>query len=204
MPVQMELKRIIISEVHEQQIIVLREVDGERSFPIVIGIFEATSIDRRVKNIVPPRPLTHDLIVSVIDQLGGDLQDIVISDLQDHTYFAKLRVRREGELIEIDCRPSDAIAVAVTAKVPIWVAEDVLATSPAALRPAARHSHGRVRMTVPRPWPTADSAVPKNCLQLPKMNFFSVQKFPHPIGFGHPSGAQLCSSHQSCHWSFWP
>src|SRR5438270_4387301 len=130
-PVQMELKRIIISEVHEQQIIVLREVDGERSFPIVIGIFEATSIDRRVKNIVPPRPLTHDLIVSVIDQLGGDLQDIVISDLQEHTYFAKLRVRKDGELIEIDCRPSDAIAVAVTAKVPIWVAEDVLAETAA-------------------------------------------------------------------------
>jgi uncharacterized protein len=130
-PVQMELKRIIISEVHEQQIIVLREVDGERSFPIVIGIFEATSIDRRVKNIVPPRPLTHDLIVSVIDQLGGDLQDIVISDLQDHTYFAKLRVRKDGELTEIDCRPSDAIAVAVTAKVPIWVAEDVLAETAA-------------------------------------------------------------------------
>ena len=126
MPVQMELKRIIISEVHEQQIIVLREVDGERSFPIVIGLFEATSIDRRVKNIVPPRPLTHDLIVSAVEQLGGDLQDIVISDLQDHTYFAKLRVRHEGELIEIDCRPSDAIALAVTAKVPIYVNEDVL------------------------------------------------------------------------------
>jgi len=126
-PVQMELKRIIISEVHEQQIIVLREVDGERSFPIVIGIFEATSIDRRVKNIVPPRPLTHDLIVAVVEQLGGDVQDIVISDLQDHTYFAKLRIRKDGELIEVDCRPSDAIAVAVTAKVPIWVAEDVLA-----------------------------------------------------------------------------
>jgi uncharacterized protein len=123
----MELKRIIISEVHEQQIIQLREVDGERSFPIVIGIFEATSIDRRVKNIIPPRPLTHDLIVSVVEQLGGEVQDIVISDLQEHTYFAKLRVRKDGELIEIDCRPSDAIAVAVTAKVPIWVAEDVLA-----------------------------------------------------------------------------
>ena len=126
MPVQMALKRIIISEVHEQQIVVLREVDGDRSFPIVIGIFEATSIERRVKNIVPPRPLTHDLIVAAIEQLGGDLQDIVISDLQDHTYFAKLRVRKDGELVEIDCRPSDAIAVAVTAKVPIWVAEDVL------------------------------------------------------------------------------
>ena len=127
MPVQMELKRIIISEVHEQQIIVLREVDGDRSFPIVIGIFEATSIDRRVKNIVPPRPLTHDLIVAAVEQLGGEVQDIVINDLQDHTYYAKLRVRKDGELTEIDCRPSDAIAVAVTAKVPIWVAEDVLA-----------------------------------------------------------------------------
>jgi bifunctional DNase/RNase len=123
----MELKRIIISEVHEHQIIVLREVDGERSFPIVIGIFEATSIDRRVKNIVSARPLTHDLIVSVAEQMGGEVQDIVISDLQEHTYFAKLRIRKEGELIEVDCRPSDAIAVAVTAKVPIWVAEDVLA-----------------------------------------------------------------------------
>jgi uncharacterized protein len=127
----MELKRIIISEVHEQQIIVLQEVDGERSFPIVIGMFEAVSIDRRVKNIIPPRPLTHDLIVSVIEQFGGDLQDIVISDLQEHTYFAKLRVRKDGELVDIDCRPSDAIAVAVTAKVPIWVAEDVLAETAA-------------------------------------------------------------------------
>ena len=126
MPVQMELKRIIINEVHDQQVIMLREVDGERSFPIVIGIFEATSIDRRVKNIVPPRPLTHDLIVAVVEQLGGDVQDIVISDLQDHTYFAKLRVRKDGELIEIDCRPSDAIAVAVTVDVPIYVAEEVL------------------------------------------------------------------------------
>ncbi len=123
----MELKRIIISEVHEQQIIVLREVGGDRSFPIVIGIFEATSIDRRVKKIVPPRPLTHDLIVTAVEQLGGEVQDIVISDLQDHTYFAKLRIRKDGELTEIDCRPSDAIAVAVTANVPIWVAEDVLA-----------------------------------------------------------------------------
>lgn len=123
----MELKRIIISEIHEQQIIVLREVEGERSFPIVIGIFEATSIHRRVKNEVPPRPLTHDLIVAAVEQLGGEVQDIVINDLQDHTYFAQLRVRKDGELILIDCRPSDAIAVAVSAKVPIWVAEEVLA-----------------------------------------------------------------------------
>jgi bifunctional DNase/RNase len=122
----MELKRIIINEVHEQQVIMLREVEGERSFPIVIGIFEATSIDRRVRGMPSPRPLTHDLVASAIDHLGGEIQDIFISDLREHTYYAKLRVRHEGELIEIDCRPSDAIALAVTAKVPIYVAEDVL------------------------------------------------------------------------------
>jgi bifunctional DNase/RNase len=122
----MELKRIVINEVHDQQVIMLREVDGERSFPIVIGIFEATSIDRRVKGIQSPRPLTHDLLANVIDNLGGDLQDIFISELSEHTYFAKLRIRKEGELIEVDCRPSDAIALAVTAKVPIFVAEGVI------------------------------------------------------------------------------
>lgn len=122
----MELKRIIISEVLDQQVIMLREVEGERSFPIVIGIFEATSIDRRVKNIPTPRPLTHDLVANVIEQLGGDFQDIIISELVEHTYFAKLRVRKDGELIEVDCRPSDAIALAVTAKVPIYVNEEVL------------------------------------------------------------------------------
>ena len=115
MPVQMELKRIIISDIHDQQVIMLREVEGERSFPIVIGIFEATSIDRRVRGMPSPRPLTHDLVANVIDHLGGELQDIFISDLREHTYYAKLRVKHEGELIEVDCRPSDAIALAVTA-----------------------------------------------------------------------------------------
>jgi uncharacterized protein len=125
-PVQMELRRIIISEVDEHQVIVLKEVEGERSFPIVIGIFEATSIDRRVRGMQSSRPLTHDLITSSIEQLGGEIQDIIISDLQEHTYFAKLRVRQDGELIEIDCRPSDAVALAVTARVPIYVNEEVL------------------------------------------------------------------------------
>jgi bifunctional DNase/RNase len=126
MPVHMELKRIIINEVHDQQVIMLKEVDGDRSFPIVIGIFEATSIDRRVKGLPTPRPLTHDLVASVIDNLGGELRDIYISELRDHTYFAKLRIRQNGEMVEVDSRPSDAIALAVTARVPIYVAEEVL------------------------------------------------------------------------------
>ena len=126
MPVHMELKRIIISEVHDQQVVMLKEVDGDRSFPIVIGIFEATSIDRRVKGMPSPRPLTHDLVATVIENLGGELRDIFISELRDHTYYAKLRIRMNGEMVEVDSRPSDAIALAVTAKVPIYVAEDVL------------------------------------------------------------------------------
>jgi bifunctional DNase/RNase len=128
MPVPMELSRIIISEINEQQVIYLQEIDGERTFPILIGIFEATSIDRRVKGHPSPRPLTHDLIVGVVQALGGEFHDVVISELKEHTYFAKLRVRRDGELIEVDARPSDAIAVAVTCNpvLPIYVSEEVL------------------------------------------------------------------------------
>jgi len=128
MPVLMQLSRIIISEINEQQIIYLKEVEGSRQFPILIGIFEATSIDRRVREKRAPRPLTHDLLVSVVEQMGGELDSVVISELREHTYFAKLRIRRDGELIEIDSRPSDAIAVAVTCvpTLPIYVAEEVL------------------------------------------------------------------------------
>lgn len=128
MPVAMELARIIISEINSEQVIYLKEIDGERTFPILIGIFEATSIDRRVKGFEAPRPLTHDLLVNSVEALGGEFQDVVISELKDHTYYATLRVRFEGELIEIDARPSDAIAVAVTCdpQLDIFVAEDVL------------------------------------------------------------------------------
>jgi len=128
MPVAMELSRIIISEINQEQVIYLKEIDGTRTFPILIGIFEAHAIDRRVKRHEAPRPLTHDLLVNAVEQLGGQFQDVVISELKDHTYYAVLRVRHDGELVEIDSRPSDAIAVAVTCdpQLPIFVSEDVL------------------------------------------------------------------------------
>ena len=128
MPVPMELSRIILSEINEQQFIFLKEAEGDRTFPIVIGIFEATSIEKRVKGVPSPRPLTHDLVVNVVENLGGEFQDVVITELKDHTYYARLRVRHGGELVEIDARPSDAIAVAVTCDpvLPIYVNEDVL------------------------------------------------------------------------------
>ena len=128
MPVQMQLSRIIISEINEQQVIYLREVNGDRQFPILIGIFEATSIDRHVKEMVSTRPLTHDLLVNTVEQMGAEFDSIVITELREQTYYAKLRIRHNGELIEVDSRPSDAIAVAVTCSppLPIYVNEEVL------------------------------------------------------------------------------
>jgi bifunctional DNase/RNase len=124
----MELARIVISDVNEQQVIYLRELEGQRVFPILIGLFEAASINRHVKGEPTERPLTHDLLRNTIEQLGGELQDVVVNNLQEHTYFALIRIRRDGELIEIDSRPSDAIALAVQFKppLPIYVDDSVL------------------------------------------------------------------------------
>ncbi|MEX2175527.1 MAG: bifunctional nuclease family protein [Pirellulaceae bacterium] len=131
MPVQMQLSRIIISDINPQQIIYLKEVEGTRTFPILIGEYEAESIKRGAKKIESPRPMTHELLVKAIEELGGELDSVVISELRDHIYFAQLRVRKDGGLIEIDSRPSDAIAVAVACvpNLPIYVSEEVLEES---------------------------------------------------------------------------
>lgn len=126
MEVRMDLARIVISDTSEQQIIVLKERSGDRQFPIVIGLTEAYAIDRRVKNIMSPRPLTHDLLANVIRELNAELEKIVIYDLRDHTYFAKLVIRHDGALLEVDSRPSDAIALGVASDTPIYVEDSVL------------------------------------------------------------------------------
>jgi bifunctional DNase/RNase len=126
MAIQVELKRIIITETSDQQVIYLKEVAGERAFPIVIGSTEAFAIDRRLKGQPTPRPQTHELLSSVIEKLDGKLERILINDLQDHTFFARLVIRHSGKTIEIDSRPSDAIALGISNDVPIFVAEHVL------------------------------------------------------------------------------
>jgi len=126
MAVQMELHKIIITDTQDQQIIMLKEVDGERKFPMVIGTDSATAIERRLKGTPAPRPMTHDLLSNVIEQLGGTVERIEINNLQDHTFFASIHIRRNGDMIEIDSRPSDAIALGIATTVPIYVAEHVL------------------------------------------------------------------------------
>ena len=131
MSVHMELSRIFIREMTDMQIIELTEVDGERTFPIVIGLPEAFAIERRLKGIEIPRPQTHDLLASVIGHLGGELKEIVVTDLVDGTFYAKLIIVQDGQEVEVDSRPSDAIALGVAENVPIYVAEEVIAQTEA-------------------------------------------------------------------------
>ncbi len=125
MEIPVELSRIIINESVDQQIIVLSERNGDRSFPIVIGMPEILALDRRLKGIELPRPMTHDLLANVIEQVGASVQKVVISDLRDHTFFAQLHVELDGEVIQIDSRPSDAIALSAGLDVPIFVHQRV-------------------------------------------------------------------------------
>ncbi len=128
MLVRMRLVRIVIVDSDEEKMsmIVLREEEGKRAFPILIGLHEAYAIDRRTKGITVQRPLTHDLIDRLIEQLDGQLEQVVISDLRDSTFYAKLILRKDNELIEIDSRPSDAIAIGSGRETPIFVDESVL------------------------------------------------------------------------------
>ncbi len=125
MELEAELSRIIINEMSDQQVIVLKERVGERSFPIVIGIVEIFAIDRRLKGIAPARPMTHDLLANVIENLGAQIERIVISDLRHHVFYARIHLILNGRTIEIDARPSDAIALGVATDAPIYVADHV-------------------------------------------------------------------------------
>ena len=134
MPVRMQLSRILIRELMDYQVIELREAPdestgetGARTFPIVIGLPEAQAIERRLSGTTIKRPQTHDLLANVIEVLGAKLESIEITDLADHTFYAKLVLTgADGSRIEIDSRPSDAIALGVATGVPIYVDEDVI------------------------------------------------------------------------------
>jgi len=125
MDIEVELSRIIINEASDQQIIVLKERHGERSFPIVVGVVEIFAIDRRLKGIQAPRPMTHDLLDSVIKSLGATIEKIVVNDLRHHTFYATITLSLDDRSIDIDSRPSDAIALGVASDTPIYVAEHV-------------------------------------------------------------------------------
>lgn len=124
--IELELFEIRIDETSSEQLIVLKEKDGERLMQIVIGIFEAQAIQLKVSGIEYPRPLTHDLLGSVIRAMGGKINRILINDLKDNTFFAQLVLDSVNGQVEVDARPSDAIALALRLEARIFVDDDVL------------------------------------------------------------------------------
>ncbi len=128
MLVRMSLARIVIVDADDEKmsIVVLRELDGDRAFPILIGLHEGYAIDRRTKRVLVQRPMTHDLVENLISQLDYELEQIVINELRDSTFYAKLVLRRGGERVEVDSRPSDALAVGAGTDIPIFVDESIL------------------------------------------------------------------------------
>jgi bifunctional DNase/RNase len=126
---RIEVVRLIISETEDHQVIVFREVGGPRSFPLVVGIFEVTSIDRTLRGMKSPRPLTHDGWLATITALGAELRSAGIDALQEHTYFASLRLGKAGGFgrpVTVDLRPSDAVVVALLARVPLFIPDALL------------------------------------------------------------------------------
>jgi len=125
--VLMEVSKIRIDERRGEQVVVLKEREGNRVLPIIIGISEVTAIKMKISGIQPPRPLTHDLLQHTLEQLGAKLTRVVINKLEFNTFFAKLVLQtKEQKIEEVDARPSDSIALALRADAPIYVADDVL------------------------------------------------------------------------------
>jgi len=128
--VEARVNGLILEHKTQQNIVILREVDGERILPIWIGPGEAQAIRRMLAEEPFPRPLTHDLLVLVVEGLKAKVTRVVIADLRENTFFATVVVQREGDVLSIDARPSDSIAVALRAKAPIFVNEQLLQEPP--------------------------------------------------------------------------
>jgi len=126
MQVEMTIKGLMVDPITNMPIIILRDKDGQKVLPIWVGVFEANAIALQIENVTTPRPMTHDLLKNVIQDLEAEVLKIVVSDLKENTFYALIYLRRQQETIAIDARPSDAIALALRTRVPIFVEELVI------------------------------------------------------------------------------
>lgn len=126
MLVEMFIKGLMIDPVTNMPIVILRDEVGERTLPIWVGPVEANAIAMQVENVAPPRPMTHDLVRNLLTDLGATLTRVVISDLRDGTYYAYLQLERDGEALFVDSRPSDALALSLRTKAPVFVDSSVM------------------------------------------------------------------------------
>jgi len=124
--IEMAIKGLMVDPITNMPIVVLREAEGQRVLPIWVGVFEANAIALQVENVQTPRPMTHDLLKAVIDQLGGRVERIVVCELKENTFYATLHILSTKGAVEIDARPSDAIALALRSGARIFVDETVI------------------------------------------------------------------------------
>ena len=122
----MTIKGLMVDPVTNMPIILLRDAEGQKVLPIWVGIYEANAIALQIENVSTPRPMTHDLLKNVINDLKASVKKIVVSDLKDNTFYALIYIDVNGEIVAVDARPSDAIALALRARVPIFVEESVI------------------------------------------------------------------------------
>jgi len=126
MQIEMTIKGLMVDPITNTPIVILRDQDGQRVLPIWVGIFEANAIALQIENVTTPRPMTHDLLRNVIQDLKATVERIVVCDVQDNTFYALIHLTREGQAMTIDARPSDAIALALRTRAPIFVEENVI------------------------------------------------------------------------------
>lgn len=126
MLIEMAIRGLMMDPVTNLPIVILRDVDGQRVLPIWVGAVEANAVALQIENVVPPRPLTHDLIRNLLTEFGAVLERVVIHDLKDSTFYAYLELKRGDEYSRIDVRPSDGLALALRTKAPIYVSLHVI------------------------------------------------------------------------------
>jgi uncharacterized protein len=145
MEVEMKIRGLMMDPVTQMPIVVLKDVQGQSVLPIWVGAYEANAIALEIEKVATPRPMTHDLLKNVLLGLDVHVQKIVVNDLRDDTFFALIWVERDGELMSIDSRPSDALALALRVDCPIFVDEMVLKNSKVATALAERSSNEQLR-----------------------------------------------------------
>jgi bifunctional DNase/RNase len=126
MQIEMSIKGLMVDPITNTPIVILRDKDGQKVLPIWVGIFEANAIALQIENIATPRPMTHDLLRNVIHDLKAEVQKIVVCDLQENTFYALIYLEMNGGTVAIDARPSDAIALALRTRAPIFVEDAVI------------------------------------------------------------------------------